>query len=104
MLSQNDYWKALGYTKNFSAFNALQTAKLAIRKFGNNQYKITNTGKIPAIAIKLNMVDASTRKIILPVYFSDGYFNLLHGESKLVSVNYSYKSKTLILPTGYNVK
>jgi len=27
------------------------------------------------------MVDASTQQIILPAYFSDGYFNLLPGES-----------------------
>jgi len=104
LLSQNDYWKALGNTKTFLALNNLPEARLVIQKSSKNQYKITNTGKIPAVAIKLNAIDALTGKIILPAYFSDGYFNLLPGESKLVNVNYSYKSKTLIMATGYNVK
>jgi len=55
-----------------------------------------------AIAVKLNMVDTSTQQIILPAYFSNGYFNLLPGESILVRANYSYKSKFLIIATSYN--
>jgi len=102
LLSQNDYWKTFGNTKNFLAFNTLPKAKITIKKLAGNQYSITNNAKTMAIAVKLNMVDTSTQQIILPAYFSNGYFNLLPGESILVRANYSYKSKFLIIATSYN--
>ena len=43
---------------------------------------VRNVGKCAAVSIKMNVRDASTDASILPVYASDGYFNLLPGESK----------------------
>ena len=103
-LSQNDYWKALGSTKTFSDFNKLEQARLSIDKISDHQYKITNVSKTPAVAVKLNLVNAATKQIILPAYFSDGYFNLLPGESKLVDVDRTDKQDALISAEGYNVK
>ena len=44
---------------------------------------------------------------ILPSYFTDGYFNLLAGESKTIKVDYdpSLKFENLTLAAdGYNVE
>jgi len=104
ILSQNDYWKTFGGTKTFAAFNGLSKAQLSIDKINNHQYKISNTSKVPAIAVKLNLVNAASRSIILPAYFSDGYFNLLPGESKVVNVDYAGKQDVFVSADGYNVK
>jgi len=104
LLSQNDYWKALGGSRSFLAFNLLPNAHLQILKISNHQYKITNISATPAIAVKLNLVNALTKQIILPAYFSEGYFNLLPGESKAVSVDCPNKQKAIISAEGYNVK
>lgn len=103
LLSQNDYWKLFGPCKNFDAFNKLSNAQLAIKKIGNNHhvYVITNLSNVTAIAIKLNAVDPASKKIILPAYFSDGYFNLLPGESKKVTANYN--GNATIVADGYNI-
>lgn len=102
LVSQNDYWKTFGSTENFLAFNNLPKASIRIQKLTANKYKVTNTGKTPAIAVKLNMVNTVSRKIILPAYFSNGYFNLLPGESTFVTLANPYKSKFSIIATSYN--
>lgn len=107
LVSENDYWKNLGSSKSFDAFNKLKTAQLKYVQGttnGKSHYTITNTSGVPAIAVKLNLIDASTKAIILPAYFSDGYFNLLPGESKQVLVSYSGSNKVYLAAGGYNVK
>ena len=43
--------------------------------------------------------------IVLPAYFSDGYFSLLPGEKKIVRVGYNESSnKYQIKADGYNIK
>jgi hypothetical protein len=59
---------------------------------------------VPAIAVKLNMVNTLTKQIILPAYFSDGYFNLLPGESKQISVLRTGRQKASLMISGYNIK
>lgn len=101
ILSQNDYWKLLGSCRNFNAFNQLGNAELNIKKTGDNRYQITNISPITAIAIKLNAVDRVSKQIILPAYFSDGYFNLLPGESRIITANFT--GNVTIVPDGYNI-
>ena len=104
LVSQNDYWKTFGTTKNFLTFNSLPTVQLTIKKLSKNQYKITNQAKTLAIAIKPNLADASTGEIILPAFFSDGYFNLLPGESKLINVKQTSGRNASLMLSGYNIK
>ena len=44
------------------------------------------SGRIAAF-VKLNVVDAITGEPVLPAYTSEGYFNLLPGESKIVDID-----------------
>ncbi len=113
LISQNDYWKATNEIKKFKAFNELGKINLAF-DLGVSEKKVSNEttvmlanhSKVPAVSIKLNLVDRKTGDIILPAYFSDGYFNLLPGESRLVSValpaNYNWDNLTL-KAEGYNI-
>jgi hypothetical protein len=65
---------------------------------------LTNKGEVAAIAIKLNLTDAISGKLILPAYFSDGYFNLLPGEKKEIAVNFdgSLYTNVKLKTEGYN--
>lgn len=103
VLSQNDYWKLFGSCRNFDAFNHLGNARLSIKKIDDNQYQITNSSNITAIAIKLNAVDPASKQVILPAYFSDGYFNLLPGESKTVTASFTGNAQSAIIADGYNI-
>lgn len=111
VISENSYWKKLGETSDFLALNKLAQVKLSgsILKNGNGSitFKVKNTSKTIAMSVKLNLRDKLTGKAILPAYFTDGYFNLLSGESKTIKVDYdpSLKLENLnISADGYNVE
>jgi len=111
VISENSYWKKLGDTKDLLVLNSLAQVKLSgnILKKGNGSviFKVKNPSKTIAISVKLNLRDKVTGKAILPAYFTDGYFNLLAGESKSIKVEYdpSLKLENLIVAAdGYNVE
>jgi hypothetical protein len=84
ILSINDYWKAQNKAA-YRQFDRMKNASLDIRqqrKGDRWQVEIQNRSNRIAPYIKLNALDKTTRDIILPAYFSDGYFNLLPGEKR----------------------
>jgi len=81
----------------------LPHVSLKVKRLDINHFKLTNTASVPAIAVKLNLVNILTRQIILPAYFSDGYFNLLPGESKIISVSRSGMQNASLMVSGYNI-
>jgi hypothetical protein len=93
LLSDNFYWQAPSKW-DYKPMNdmALPTlTKVAHYSAGagdesHTSVTLTNTGKTPAIAAKLTIVDAATGDRILPAYYSDNYISLLPGESKTVSI------------------
>ena len=108
LLAENSYWKTNAVTKGFSSFNDLPGVSLSCKKLksenGKLVFEIQNSSSIPAIGIKLNLVDEKNQ-IVLPAYFSDGYFTLLPGEKKTLSVGYSSEIKKMKIKTdGYNIK
>jgi len=110
-LSRNEYWKTATKEGDFKSFNglqpvALQLKTLGIKKGGQNrmELEVTNTTGVPAIGVKMNLCNATTGETILPAYFSDGYFNLLPGESRRLSVTYGVTAPVSIVTDGYNVK
>ena len=107
LISINDYWQDNG-EGNFEGFNALEEAsincKLIWQKENQIQIELQNTGVMPALALKLNVREADTDKRILPAYASDGYFNLLPGEKRTVTVEYVSRGKVAISAEGYNLK
>lgn len=107
VISINDYWQDNG-EGDFQGFNALEEAsincKLIRQEKSQIQIELQNTGAMPALALKLNVREADTDKRILPAYASDGYFNLLPGEKRTVTVEYVSRGKVAISAEGYNLK
>jgi hypothetical protein len=82
-ISVNEYWKTSGANKDFHSFNNLPAQPLTVKRLaatdGRSVFRVTNPGKKPVVGIRLNMTDAEGN-ILLPAFFSDGYFTLMPGE------------------------
>ncbi len=89
MYSLNDYWQCR--SDSFDDFNKLAEvnveAKRLTGKGGEVEIQLVNKGKDPAVALKFNLTESSTGRIVLPAYFSDGYINLLPGEKRILKVS-----------------
>ncbi len=110
VLSQNDYWRSTLDGGNFDSFNHLAElhlkAKIVKRGIGKVIFVVSNPANSPAIGLKFNLCDQENGKIILPAYFSDGYFTLLPGEKKQMEVNWNSPigKKAEVVVEGYNLK
>ena len=105
-ISVNDYILRGKDTEDYQALNAIPQTKIKARRLnqakdGKCRIEIYNAGRSIALNLKLNLRDASTGEIILPAYFSDGYFHLLPGEKRVIEV--SSPSEGNISVEGYNV-
>jgi hypothetical protein len=111
ILSVNDYWKKKKDVPDFQVFNRVEKAKPILKSFAEvksdghlYQLVVSNASKVPAIALKLNIKDIHTGAIILPAYFSDGYFNLMPGESRTIFLDSPVAvSKEQVAFEGYNI-
>ncbi len=87
--SFNDYILRNG-GDSFQDLNKLPESKITAGLVGSEGKKarisVTNTGMEVAIALKFNLRNSSTGEIVLPAYFSEGYINLLPGESREIEV------------------
>lgn len=102
VLSVNDYWK-FNSSEAYRKFNSLDNSKLKIRQQQNNDtffIEIQNRSSTIAPFIKLNAVDKATGEIVLPAYFSDGYFNLLPGEKRIIKCTIDKNKKSPQSKTG----
>jgi hypothetical protein len=114
LISDNEYWKTSEENDNFYEFNQLPlislTPKILQKNTGSmNQitFQIKNNSETPALNVKFNLRNKIDNKILLPAYFSDGYFTLLPGETKEVSVEYPVSEKygnVVITSSGYNIE
>jgi hypothetical protein len=110
LLSVNDYWKNGGDIQRNQTLNELDETEpeISVRKTGKRDkwiVTIKNPGKTVAAAIKLNARDRNTKTFILPAFFSDGYFNLLPGESRKIELSLPDRSSPFdVVAGGYNIK
>jgi hypothetical protein len=106
VVTVNDYMMRGEGTEDFKAFNNMGKAQLKIRslssKDGQQRYEITNISGNIALNLKFNLVNPENGEIILPAYFSDGYFHLLPGEKRIIEVH--SPSAGTIMAEGYNVE
>ena len=109
LLSENLYWQG----KEEGNFQAVLTAAKAEvemtveGKKGAYTATLTNKSDVPAMMIRLKVVDSKTGDLILPVWYSDNYFFLMGGESKTVTVNVrdeDCKGNPVIKMEGHNLK
>jgi len=108
LLSLNDYWMSRN-NQNFQSFNQAGKATISVKTIKQDKartvYQVTNSSKLPAIAVKFNLRDEAAGKIILPALFSDGYFNLLPGERREISVEFlpGMGENAQLVWEGYNL-
>jgi hypothetical protein len=102
VIAENSYWKTPASKGDFLSLTALADANLSVtRKSAAPGYwkvELFNNSAVPAIGLKCNLSDA-TNNILLPAYFSDGYFTLLPGERKEIEVRYAGDSKQVKVRT-----
>ena len=92
MLSENDYWINPVSPSDFSVLQKGGKSQLRIKQTVRKteegkvvvQADIRNNSKQIATGIKVNVREKESGKSLLPVYVSDGYFNLLPGEEKRI--------------------
>ena len=106
VLSRNDYLMRGQDTENFTSFAGLGKATLKARKLapskdGKLRFEVTNSSKTVAMNLKFNLCDPVTGEIILPAYFSDGYFHLLPGEKRIIEMHAPSTGNVVV--EGYNV-
>jgi hypothetical protein len=78
------------------------TVKRLAATDGRSVFRVTNPGKQPVVGIRLNMTDADGN-ILLPAFFSDGYFTLMPGEHRDIDAGQRAMTASLRVRTeGYN--
>jgi hypothetical protein len=111
LLSQNFYWHARD-ERQLQQLNSMSKVALTGKtrvKSGERgatvEVKVTNSGKIPALAIRLTLRDAKTGERILPAYYEDNYFSLLPGESRNIQIETRSPNKAVRVSTdGWNIE
>ena len=106
VITVNDYMMRGEGTEDFTAFNSVGKAEIKARRLASKgqsvqRFEITNTSRNIAMSLKFNLRNPETGEIILPAYFSDGYFHLLPGEKRTLEVRSA--STGAITVEGYNV-
>lgn len=111
IISQNDYWET--NTGNYRAFNHLKNAAITVKNLkkriqGNIMAincNLENHENSPVVNVKVNIANENN-DIVLPCYISDGYFNLMPGESKNIEIKFTPgpKNNYKIVLNGYNLK
>lgn len=90
LLADNFYWEGAEYG-NWQAIQEMPDPKLSVsvKKISETEYQATviNKGKSPVPMVRLCLINAKTDEQILPAIYSDNYFGLLGGESKIVTVS-----------------
>lgn len=108
VVSINDYWKSKAKLQANKELNKIRKPKLKLVKVKTQgsilNYELQNVSKELAVAVKLNVKDKLSGEIVLPVYFSEGYINLLPGEKRKLTLELPHQSihDFNIIAEGYN--
>lgn len=105
-VSINDYWiendGCFKYLDNLKSSRI--SAKVINKKTeGKRTFTVRNESRTPAVGIKFNVRHVADGSPVLPAYFSDGYINLMPGESRTITVDYGLPDNVYMTAEGYNV-
>jgi hypothetical protein len=111
LLSQNFYWHARD-EHQLRELNSMPKVPLMVKATWRPgaggmavEAKVTNLGKVPALAVRLTLRDAKTGARILPAFYDDNYFSLLPGESHTVHIETRSPAKAINVSTdGWNIE
>lgn len=102
ILSENDYWIDVANPKAYTSLDSIGKATIAWKLLDAHHNEnasfltaeIRNTSKHIALNIKANVRDSASGIAILPAYASDGYFHLLPGEKRRITIEIPTKYAT----------
>lgn len=106
LISLNDYWKTTDI-KGYLGLNHLPVSQLKINEKSKEEnqiiFEVQNLSNSPAISVKISVIDTNSKEIILPAYCSEGYFNLLPKEKRLIKLVFPHhKHDYSIVAESYN--
>jgi hypothetical protein len=110
ILSWNEYWQSTNPKGSFIDFNQLAEphliSKVLKMENGKVSFIVSNPTNSTAIGLKFNLLDPESNRIVLPAYFSDGYFTLLPGEKRQMEVEWNSLdcNKVKVVVEGYTFK
>lgn len=91
LLADNFYWEGRE-EGNWKALQNMAKPKLQtkVERQADGSLKVTvkNPSKMPALMIRLNLINSKTKEQVLPAFYEDNYFSLLGGEEKTVSISW----------------
>lgn len=108
-VSTNDYWVSENGDEGYAKINSLPRvnviSKVKNKDINSITLEVHNPSKTIAAGVKLNAVNKTNGEIILPAYFSDGYFNLLPNEKRIITLELPANKlqKVDIVADGYNI-
>ncbi|HTV41746.1 MAG TPA: glycoside hydrolase family 2 TIM barrel-domain containing protein [Candidatus Sulfotelmatobacter sp.] len=113
LLSRNFYWHARDEHQLRQLNGLPQVAvkgKWHLRRSATDPFiegRITNTGNVPALEVRLTLRDAKTGQRILPAYYDDNYICLLPGETRNFRIDFRKSDDDKhpeITLDGWNIK
>lgn len=91
VLSQNDYWYNPTNSKSRKILRQLPQATVEIvkarQKGGRYEFTVKNKSGVLALGVRFSLKNRTTQEYILPAIFSEGYINLLPGESRTIHID-----------------
>lgn len=111
-LSENFYWEGR-QEGNWKALRNVPQTRLDVSasEAGSGderviKMEVTNSGKSPALMLRVKVTDSVTGDLILPAWYSDNYFFMMPGESRTLTVRVREEDRTgdpVISISGLNV-
>lgn len=110
VLSRNLYWRGRDPAA-YRALGAMPAAAINLKAQAGQSHGsdrpltliLANTGKTPALAIKLTVLDKAGARV-LPAYFEDNYVSLMPGEVRTLTVRVPASAKPAsIAIRGWNI-
>jgi hypothetical protein len=110
LVSDNFYWwaKEEGTLQELGKLEEAKVTTTASASNAGDERRVTvtikNDGAVPAVLVKLTLLNSATRERILPAYYSENYVSLLAGEERTVTVEFPQGSeKPAVALRGWNL-
>jgi hypothetical protein len=113
LLSDNFYWrgKSLWKYQDLSSMDKVGVTGTVNSTQDGDACRITvdahNQSKRLALMTRLKLVDVASGRLVAPIMYSDNYFSLPPGESRVITIRFSAKtvsgSETVLAVEGWNV-
>lgn len=91
VISRNFYWRG-NVSMDYRSMDGMPEAEVRVRarkQDGNTMdCTIRNTGDVPAVMLRLILLDRETGERVLPAHYQDNYFSLLPGESRSIHITW----------------